>query len=402
LSEIRSFLKATEEYWFGFGSATAMGVFRILIGTLAFVNLVLLGMFWDSWFSETGYVPNWIARMWLGPDVPLGLGTEVLVPRMNILSGITDPRITIPFYIATMVFALLTALGLWTRLSTILLAIGVVSLHHRNAAILHGGDTILRVAVLYLAIAPSGRACSLDRLIGLWRGKVSHAPVKVSLWPQRLVSFNVGLLYFTTTWHKYFGNLWRDGTATWYPARLPEFYRFPVPEFFNDFPMVKVSTYGTLAVEFAMGTLVFFQPLRKYVLLAAVLMHSYIEYSMNIPLFSFLMISTYVCFFQGEEVAGWATRVGQRLRRFHVNVYLPQGRRLKPNAVAFLDSTDPFKLIHYLPGDRPEWRAERHDGRPMSPVRATWTRSLGAWPIAWIPGLWGRILNRATEAMPDA
>ena len=82
-----------------------------------------------------------------------------------------------------------------------------------------------------------------------------------------------------------------NGTATWYPVRLAEFYRFPVPSFLNDLPIVYLTTYGTLIVEFSLATAVFFRPLRKYVLLAGVLLHGFIEYSMNIPFFSFLMIS---------------------------------------------------------------------------------------------------------------
>ena len=50
----------------------------------------------------------------------------------------------------------------------------------------------------------------------------------------------------------------------------------------------------------------FFRPLRKYVLIAGILMHGYVEYSMNIPLFSYLMVSTYICFYDGEEISAWS------------------------------------------------------------------------------------------------
>jgi hypothetical protein len=120
-----------------------------------------------------------------------------------------------------------------------LLAIGIVSLHHRNPLILHGGDTVLRICVLYLAIAPSGAACSLDRLRAIWKGERDASPQLISMWPQRLIAFNVAVVYFTTFWHKAgFGDAWRDGSATWYTARLAEFHKWPTPPWLNDFPLV--------------------------------------------------------------------------------------------------------------------------------------------------------------------
>lgn len=393
----RGFLQATDEYWFGHGSPVTLGLYRILLGTLAFVNFVMIGAFWEDWFSERGYIPAALGQVYFYPWIETGIGGTSL-PRINLLNGVTDPRITIPFYVISTLAALTTALGLWTRVSTIVLALGVVSIQHRNGAILHGGDTVLRVMVLYLALSPCGKACSLDRLIGIWKGRISPDPVTVSLWTQRLITFNVALVYFTTVWLKYFGGYWRTGIATYFPARLAEFFRFPVPKFVNDLPFVYITTYGTLFVEFAMATLVFFRPLRKYAIAGGIGMHLYIEYSMNIPLFSFLMISAYICFYEGDEFVGWAKRVGARLQRFATVARYPLGTQLRPTAAAFLNSVDPFGLVSYEHGTETKWTAERRkDGRGLAPVFGTWSRSVGSWAFAWIPVLWKRILESATE-----
>jgi len=400
-SAFRKNLVAIDRYFFDQGSPTTLGVFRILIGSLAVINMVMLALDWEDWFGERGFIPEWMGRLWLGPDIQLGMGTDLIAPRLNPLVGVTNPTVVLGFYSITLIAALFTALGLWTRASTIVLAVGTVTLQHRNPIILHGGDSVLRIMVVYLAIAPCGAACSMDRMIALWKGKMNALPVQVSLWPQRLITYNVSLIYFTTVWLKYFGDDWRTGVATWYPARLAEFQRFPVPDFINQFPFVKFTTYGTLFIEFAMATLVFFRPFRKYVILGAICLHSYIEYSMNIPLFSFLMMSCYICYFEGEEVATWAERFGSRLRRWHVNVRVPAGTRLRANVAAVLDSMDPFKLVHYLHGETAAWSADNHAGKPLPVVRAIATRSLGAWPFAWIPGVMKRILAHGTEPIPE-
>lgn len=285
--------KDFNRWMFGYGSPVAFGLFRALMGSLIFINLVMVGIDFDAWFSERGYVPWQVAERWLGN------------PRFDLIGGVTDTRIVAAFYVLVTVAALFTALGLFTRPASIITALGILSLHHRNPIILHGGDTVLRACAVYLAVGPSGAACSLDRWLKLRKGKAPAIPEMVSMWPQRLVQYQVAVIYVTTVWAKWQGSHWRDGTATWYPTFLREFERFPVPEFMRHQPVLAITTYGTLLTELALGTLVFYRPFRKWVLLAGLLMHGYIEYSMNIPLFAFAMCSMYVTFYDGDEVSTW-------------------------------------------------------------------------------------------------
>lgn len=393
-----------DHYWFGYGSPVSLGVLRILIGITTFFNMLITFGEFDDWFTERGFVPQSAAHIYMGPlDQSFWFFGEhrlpFEVPRLNLLSHVYSSQITYVFFALTLLACLTMTVGLWSRVSAIVLAIGMVSLHHRNAMILHGGDTLQRVAVLYMALAPCGKACSIDRLWGLWKGKIKPGEVKVSLWPQRLITFNLALVYFTTVWHKWGGNQWRSGIATYFPARLNEFKRFPVPQFMNEMPFVKVATYGTLATELAMGTLVFYKPFRKWVLLAGLAMHGYIEYSMNIPLFSFTICSLYVTFFEGEEVTAWALQIGHRLRRFALRVFLPVGTVLKPRAAATLAAMDPFGLVSYEPGDD-GWAATDVKGRPRPAISASRIRSVGAWITAPFPGLWRRILENSVEPAP--
>jgi len=379
MSEFRRSLRSWDEYWFGYGSPVSLGVYRILLGALAVVNQLFLLSQFDSWFSDRGFTPAWMGQLWLNPMVPVAPG--VSVPRIDVINGVTNDGVVLAVLVLVGLAALFTCLGIFTRVSSIVLAIGLISIHNRNPVILHGGDTVVRLGAMYLAMAPAGRACSIDRLWRLWHGRDSVALTPVSLWPQRVIAFNVALLYFTTTWLKWFGTLWRNGSATWYPNRLPEFYRFPVPQFMNEFPMVTVTTYGTLLTEFALGTLVFIRPCRKWVLLGGVMMHLYIDYSMNIPLFSYLMISTYVVFYEGTEVSAWAKRVGERFRQWRVTVIITRPLAEGPSRV--LAAVDPLNLVTYEVG-------------PEAGAYAGGLRSVGAWPWAWIPGVWRRVISAAT------
>lgn len=373
-------------------------MFRICIGVLALINQILIGLDWDAWFGERGFVPAAVNLTWIGGNVPLWEGGP-LVPRLNLLSGVTNPIVAQGFFWLVAVFAFLTAIGLWTRLSSICLALGVVSLQHRNAIILHGGDSIIRLAVMYLALSPCGAACSVDRLIAIWKGTAPQNPI-VQLWVQRLLNYNLALVYITTVWCKRFGVHWVDGTATWYTSRLPEFYRFPVPTFLLHPPMIQVETYATIVSEFALGTLIFFRPFRTWVIVSGIILHGWIEYSMNIPLFSYLMFSMYLCFYDGEEVSAWAVRIGAKLKPWSITVKTPRGMAVAPQAASFLNAVDPFQLVRYETGMADDWTAERTDGRSVSPAIGTLARSLGAWGFLVIPWAWKKLLVLSVASDP--
>ncbi|HVL38145.1 MAG TPA: HTTM domain-containing protein [Fimbriimonadaceae bacterium] len=386
--EQKSLWAALDEWWFGYGSPEALGLFRIAMAFLAFVSLSMVLIDFHAWYTENGFVPLIASRRFNGDFL-----------RFDPLGLVAHPWVTLAFYLLVMAAALLTCVGLWTRISSIVLALGMIALHHRNLMILHSGDTLMRLCLVYLAVAPSGAACSLDRVIRIWRGLETPAPRLISLWGQRLVQFQVAVLYVTTVWHKWRGTYWRDGTATWYPSQLSEFDRFWVPPFVESETMIKVSTYSTLIVELALGTLVFYRPLRKWVLLAGLAMHAFIEWRYNIPLFQYVMVSTYICFFEGHEVRAWARRVGNYLRRLRLSVHLPAGQRVRPAPAGAFEAMDPLDLVQYEAGSG-DWHGTSPSGRRVNPFFGSWIRSVGAFPIGLVPGLWPRLLRGALEDAP--
>ncbi len=380
--------KTVGQSLFGYGSPVSMGVFRILVGVVSLVNWLMIAVDFDAWFTERGYVPWWVTYRWLGD-----------APRLDLIAGVKDTRLIAAFYCLVVIASLLTALGLWTRISSIALALGTVTLHHRNPIILHGGDTVLRMAVMLVAIAPSGASCSLDRLIAVWKGRALVRLPDVSLWPQRIMQYQLALIYFTTVWHKWFGTHWKDGTATWYPANLTEFDRFPVPWFVDRQPFVMVTTYATLLIEFSLGTLVFYRPCRKWVLLAGILLHASIEYRFNIPLFGFAICTFYIAFYGGEEVSEWAKRFGARLSRSRLTVRLPINQVFRPGPRAAVEGMDAFGLVDYLPGHLEHWEAADSEGARRPPFFGSWLRSPGGWPLA---AIWRRLLESALMPVEES
>ncbi len=355
-------------------------MFRIIVGSLATIGLFLLAFSFNSWYGPDGYNPGWLSQMYM-PDHPtMGDAAPNIIPRFNLLYGSDNPMLLWGVWAVSFLAGIFTTLGLWTRVSAILLAAGMVSLHHRAAMILNGGDTVMRVSLIYLAISPCGAACSLDRVIAVWRGRAKAVPEEVSLWMQRVLCWNMAIIYFTTLWMKSWGSHWKDFTAIWYTGRLEEFSRFPVPQFMKEVPMVQIETIATIIIEFSLATLVFWRPTRKWVLLGGVLMHAYIEYSMNVPLFAFLMTSWYIAFYEGDEVVAWAKRFGQRFQRYGVVLTVPES--VPQRALDTLAALDCFGLIQVERGAA--WKAVRVAGGEISVNSALWTRLPGSWLWFWI------------------
>lgn len=384
-----------DRFWFGAGSATTLGVFRILMGLANLGALILLLPFLEAWYSEAGFTPLAVTDRSRGPIsqdfVFFGVHAHLpfQVPFLDVFAGMTYSPLFLTFYAITMLAAILTTLGLWTRVSSIVLAVGVVSLQHRNELVLHGGDTVVRLGAIYMAIAPSGKACSLDRLIGLWKGRLRPGPALISVWPQRIIQYNLALIYFTTWWVKLDGTMWRDGTAAWYPPRLHEFVRFWIPPFMLSTWMTPVLTYATVAVELALGTIVFWRPARSWVLGAGLLLHGWIEYSMNIPMFAYSICCFYIAFYDGDELSAWAIRLGRRLRRLRLVVPVA-ATALEAGPALAVRATDPLSLVVYEPIEG----AAPPDARL---ARRLYARSPGAWILGIVPGLWRRMVFRALQ-----
>lgn len=293
-------MKKLNDWFFGPQSAATLGIFRILACGLCFLNLITIGVIFEAFYSTKGFYPLEFLERWGGN-----------LPRLNLLAGVADDRVAWALYLVCVVAALLSTLGLFTRASLVVLFVTLISLYHRSPDHLNSGDTLIRQWIFILLIAPSGQAFSLDKLIAKRKGQDWQIP-QISSWPLRLIQIQLAVVYGTTVWHKVYGETWWNGTATFTSSHLSELQRFPLPSWWDAMPAVAMQTYGTLVIEVALATLVFFKPCRKWVLLGGLMLHAGIEYSMNIPLFAFIICSGYLAFYKGEEVEGFLARLGQK------------------------------------------------------------------------------------------
>jgi len=288
---LRSLLEAWNAFFFAPQSPVPIALFRIVYGLLVIATLTLLR-------------PDWLA--WYGPHAWVSLSTmHTLEPgtRLNLFAVIpqTDAWINALFWIF-LGSAILLTIGFLTRLNSLLVFLCLASIHQRNVYILHAGDTFLRVAGFFLIFAPAGAALSIDRVIRIWRGKEDASIQPRSPWAQRMIQFELALMYFATFCAKVKGAPWLQGTAMYYIYHLDEFKRFPIPSWFFHPLMLKLESWTALVLEFSLGVLIWVKELRYIVLTLGLLFHLSLEYSLNIPLFQWDILSAYILFIDPADI----------------------------------------------------------------------------------------------------
>jgi len=298
-------------YWNRFFFApcppTAIALYRIFFGVLLLADMALLWPDLLVWYGEKGAVTLDTARS-------TAIGT-----RLNLFALLPPGDFWVWLFFAVFVlFACFLTIGLFTRLSTVIVFVGLVSIHHRNLFILNSGDSLLRLTSFLLMFAPCGAALSVDRWKRIRRGQEGPEPPLHSPWAQRLIQIQIAIAYFSTFYWKTQGSMWIDGTALYYVSHIAEFKRFPVPFLFDNLWLIKAATWFTLLTEFSLAVLVWIKELRYYVLAAGVLLHLGIEWSMNIPLFEWIFIATYITFVEPAHLDRswqWLRRRLHRRRR---------------------------------------------------------------------------------------
>lgn len=286
---------------FAKGAPEALGLMRILFAGLATLVVIYQLPFLKDYFTEEGVLPVATLRLWQWKG-----WTPAIIDHWP-LAWIQV------FCVAIIVAGVFATVGLFTTPSLFVLAFGLTALHNRNPLILNSGDTLLKINIFYLLLSQCGAAFSVDAYRRRLRGK--PAITQVELWPQRVMQIQIAILYFTATWFKFQGELWREGLVTWVIFRLEELRRFEPPAFMLSELVSLISTWGTLLVELSLCTLIWFKPYRSLVILSGVALHVGISMFLNIPFFSWITMSCYVSFYSGEEIRG----AFNRLRRHRVN-----------------------------------------------------------------------------------
>jgi hypothetical protein len=278
-------------FFFAEQSPTPIALFRIIYGVLVVATLLLLRPDWLAWYGAHAWV-SLPTMHELEPGTRLNL--FAIIPQ-------NDAWIEALFWIF-LASAICLTIGFLTRLNSIVVFLFLASIQQRNLFITHGGDTFLRIAGFFLMFAPAGAAFSVDRLIRIWRGKEGDEVRPRRPWAQRMIQLELSLMYFVTFCWKVEGITWVQGTALYYVYNLDELQRFPVPSWFLHPLMLKFGSWFGLVLEFSLGVLIWVKELRYILLALGVMFHLFLEYSLNVPMFEWDVLSAYILFVDPADI----------------------------------------------------------------------------------------------------
>ena len=207
----------------------------------------------DSWLLP-------VRKALLGPD---GISTaQPSIPDTWGLFAVWNSDEAILIGIVVLLVAAITLLVGWhSRIAAVIVFVLVVSFERRSPWVFNSGDALIRIEAFLLAVSPCGAALSLDerrRSGSFWAAQTRPN------WPIRLLQIQLSIVYLAAVQSKLAGQPWLDGTAVSYVLRIEDMKRIPVPQWLTmNAPVMNAMTWGVLAIELAVGILVWFPRFRR-------------------------------------------------------------------------------------------------------------------------------------------
>ena len=207
---------------------------------------------------------------------------------------------------------------------------------------------------MILACSNAGDAFSLDNLLRAFRQDwrlTGFGPRLSAPWAQRWLQLQLAFVYCQTFFAKLSGRHWIDGWAVYFAARYDDCQRFMLPVIFDTPFIIKGLTWGTLVIEFALWALVWFKELRYWVLLSGIFLHMGIEITMNLPMFEWVMMFSYLAFVEPQDLTKVMNYLKARVHnRFGNPVLLAfDGNSIKcVHAVGVLHRLDIFGFLELI------------------------------------------------------
>ncbi len=320
-------------FWFTPADPATLAVIRISTGViLLYIQLTCYPILMDligphAWVDQQAIQErmdfhNKLERELLDSNMPEELrqfsrNTARWYP-FSVWFWVTDPTamwILQGFFLVCM---MCMTLGLFTRPATILTWLAHISFVHRGYIVWFGIDSMLAFILLYLAIAPSGAALSLDQVWRRYRrlkgvrqftadvleglAPRPHWMINVSI---RLLQIHMCIVYFCAGVSKLQGPAWWSGYASWITMNTPEFALFNMnwlahtPDFVWQW-FCLFGSYFTLAFEIAFPFIIWPRWWRPITLFGAVLLHAGIGLFMGLISFGNVMLTGCMSFIRPE------------------------------------------------------------------------------------------------------
>lgn len=293
-------------FWFRPISAKGFGLMRVGWGFVALMTMLAEFQDIDRFYGPMGILPRSLTASVLRSEYRYSLLEFV---------GSTGTLLLYSFLIAALFCVMFGILTRWSLLLSIVL---LFSFHEYGSFTLDGGDTLMRLLGFILLISSSDRAFTLRNYLrknyGTPEQKKPRKEPTMSIWPYRLLLWQMILLYASSAFLKLSGPTWRSGAAVGIVLHHAHFSRLPLELADALVPIVPFITYFTLFTQLAwilllpLGFLSFFfrteyitSAVKRALLICGVLVHGGIFLFMDIGTFSLTVLVSYLGLLTDED-----------------------------------------------------------------------------------------------------
>lgn len=239
------------------------------------------------------------SRFWYSEEawLPINHGLEFSV-SWSLFNFITKPwAVTVCILLFTLSSVFMT-IGLFARLTTFFCFIGIASMHGRNGINLSYADSIIRIILLYLSLAPTGAAWSLDSRRKASPSFLDHVLLS-ERWVLLLMQIHICYIYCSTGLAKLEGKYWIQGDALDIVLQNIRLRRWDL-SFMTTQPIwqkiLRVVTWIVLFWEISFPLLMLSKLTRYFALIIGVAVHLGIILLMKVHWFGYIMLASYIIF----------------------------------------------------------------------------------------------------------
>jgi hypothetical protein len=311
---LQSVWRAWDQFWFTPVAPHTLALIRIFAGAMLFYTHLVWSLDLMAFLGP---------KSWVAPDVlrTVHQGTYA----WSYLSYVESPALLWFLHVTALVVFAAFTVGFVTRITGILAAVITLSYCHRLTGALFGLDQVNAMLALYLAVGPAGAVFSVDRWLS--QRKTGHAsdpdPTIAANIAVRLIQLHMCVIYLFGGIGKMRGELWWDGSASWFAIANLEYQSWDVTWLVRYPFLLALATHITVFWETFYPFLVWSRLTRPIALAIAVVVHGGIALFLGMPTFGIAMLIGNFAFVTPETVAA----VVRRFRRESVPLPVAATRR---------------------------------------------------------------------------
>jgi hypothetical protein len=254
---------AWNRFWFTSRDPYTLCVLRILVGLLAIFYLVSHTADLADWFAADGILPPDTTRRLAGAE------RSRYFFHVSYLYLVRTPTELYALHVAGLVVLAAFTVGWWTRLTSVLSVVVVLSYVHRAPMITAQFEPVLTMLLVYLCLAPVVRYLSVDRW---WRNRRANATdvadggsVMANI-ATRLMQLHLAGLYLVIALNMLSAETWWTGEALWWLIARSESRLVDLTALGSHMIWVNLLSHLVVAYHLSFGLLIWVRLFRPILL----------------------------------------------------------------------------------------------------------------------------------------